>query len=53
VLIVCDEPVTQKSCAEVVGREGHRAVVTSSGDEALALLERQPIDLARERPVPR
>lgn len=45
-LIVCDEPVTLKSCADVVGREGHQAVVTSSGEEALTLLEHQPVDLA-------
>jgi DNA-binding NtrC family response regulator len=45
VLIVDDEQDLADSCAFFLERAGHRAAVVSSGEEALAALERERFDL--------
>ena len=45
VLVVDDDAVGRESLAEALGEMGYRALAAPSGAAALALLERQPVDL--------
>jgi CheY-like chemotaxis protein len=45
VLVVDDEPAMQSMAAKLVESRGYRALTASSGNEALELLKRMPIDL--------
>ena len=46
ILIAEDNPVNQKVTEKILNSAGHRAVVVSTGDDALDILEEQEFDLA-------
>lgn len=45
VLVIDDEAIVRISCQRVLIPEGYDVVVTSRGDEAITLLEREPFDI--------
>jgi signal transduction histidine kinase/ActR/RegA family two-component response regulator len=44
VLVVDDEPQLTRVAALILGQQGHEVATASSGEEALALFEREPFD---------
>jgi signal transduction histidine kinase/CheY-like chemotaxis protein len=45
ILLAEDNPVNQKVAARTLEKQGHHVVVVGDGEEALAMLARQPFDL--------
>ncbi|NOY65197.1 MAG: sigma-54-dependent Fis family transcriptional regulator [Nitrospirae bacterium] len=45
VLVIDDEAIVRVSCERVLRPEGFEVVVTSRGDEAIELLEKEPYDV--------
>jgi PAS domain S-box-containing protein len=45
VLVVDDEPEVCAVLADILGRAGHAVAVATSGEAALAILDRQPVDV--------
>lgn len=45
VLVIDDEAIVRVSCERVLTPEGYDVVVTSRGDEAIELLERESFDI--------
>lgn len=45
ILVVDDEPIIRETLAEMLAIEGREVVTAASGEEALALLQKEPFDL--------
>ncbi len=45
-LVVDDSAVVRETLSEAFGTEGYKILTASSGDEAIAILDREPVDVA-------